>query len=129
MAKKKIPIDQHNLPAFTHIPTKESDAEIVAGTQGNRAHVQEFIHRRRRQIIVHSIIYYRFDENIVSDDTWQTWADELAAVQNQYPEFCAIGFYDNDFKDWTGATGHDLDLHTLAHVALALLNSHKERII
>ena len=40
--------------------------------------IAELINRRRRQLLVHSIIYYRFDKNIVSDSVWTEWAIELA---------------------------------------------------
>ena len=39
--------------------------------------VRERIAQRRRQILVHSIIYYRFNENIITDHTWAEWAKEL----------------------------------------------------
>ena len=66
------------------------------------------IKQRRAQMLIHSCIYYELNDNIVSDHKWQQWADELQALQEQFPECCAIGFYDNDFKDWTGATGNHL---------------------
>lgn len=124
MAKNKKGPPRHDGPAFTHLASPELDFQIIAGEQLPGIAVEEFIHRRRRQLIIHSIIYYRFDENIVSDDAWQIWADELAKVQNHYPSCCKIGFYDDDFKDWTGATGHDLDLYTLESTARALLTEH-----
>ena len=46
----------------------------------------QLINRRRRQVLIHSIIYYRFDENIISDAMWTKWAMELADLQRKYPE-------------------------------------------
>jgi hypothetical protein len=65
--------------------------------------MDELIRRRRAQMLVHSYLYYWLDTNIVSDDQWQRWADELASVP--YKE---IGFYDEAFKDWNGSTGTHL---------------------
>lgn len=68
---------------------------------------QELIRRRRAQMLIHSCIYYELNDNIVSDDTWQKWADELEQLQKQEKNH-AIGFYDTVFVDWTGATGNHL---------------------
>lgn len=67
--------------------------------------IQSFIKRRRKQVIVHSCIYYELDDSIVSDDTWQTWANELAEMQEKYPEYHKVGFYDKEFLNWDGTTG------------------------
>lgn len=39
--------------------------------------LKALIKRRRLQILVHSIIYYRFSDNIIDDATWSAWALEL----------------------------------------------------
>jgi NAD-dependent DNA ligase len=71
--------------------------------------VREIILQRRKQMAVHSCLYYMMDESIVSDDQWQRWADELERLQNAHPEFMKIGFMDSEFRDWTGATGAHLN--------------------
>jgi hypothetical protein len=68
---------------------------------------QELIRRRRAQMLIHSCIYYELNDNIVSDDTWQSWADELEQLQSKEKDI-EIGFYDSEFRDWTGATGNHL---------------------
>lgn len=70
--------------------------------------IPEIIKQRRAQMLVHSCIYYELNDNIVSDHQWQAWADELQQLQEKHPEHLEIGFYDNAFKDWTGATGNHL---------------------
>jgi NAD-dependent DNA ligase len=70
--------------------------------------IPEIIKQRRAQMLVHSCIYYELNDNIVSDHLWQKWADELQELQEKYPEHKNIGFYDNYFQDWTGATGNHL---------------------
>lgn len=61
-------------------------------------------------MLVHSCLYYDMDENLVDDHTWQKWADELTHLQEKYPEFCKINFFDREFSDWDGSTGHHLPL-------------------
>jgi hypothetical protein len=64
--------------------------------------LSEKIRQRRIQMLVHSYIYYHMDDNVVSDDKWQQWADELVELQKRKQ---TIGFYDKAFIDWTGASG------------------------
>jgi hypothetical protein len=62
--------------------------------------------QRRNQMLVHSYLYYVLDTSIVSDDTWQRWADDLVALQRQHPG--PVGFFDAAFADWDGSTGMHL---------------------
>jgi hypothetical protein len=64
--------------------------------------LSEKIRQRRIQMLVHSYLYYEMDENVVDDHKWQQWADELVELQKQKMD---IGFYDDAFRDWTGASG------------------------
>jgi hypothetical protein len=64
--------------------------------------LSEKIRQRRIQMLVHSYLYYEMDENVVDDHKWQQWADELVVLQKQKMD---IGFYDDAFRDWTGASG------------------------
>ena len=70
--------------------------------------LSEKIRQRRTQILVHSYIYYHMDTNVVSDDMWQQWADELVSLQEMWETLGMtkkINFYDEAFADWTGASG------------------------
>jgi len=66
----------------------------------------EKIKQRRSQMLIHSFLYYHMDTNIVSDNQWQEWANELQYLQELYPD--PIDFYDNVFQDWDGSTGMHL---------------------
>lgn len=78
-------------------------------TDDEKEVVKEFINRRRRQIVFHSIAYYRFGANLISDDQWDVWANELVVCQNKHPELSNQVEYMRDiFKDWDGITGYDL---------------------
>ena len=67
--------------------------------------LSEKIRQRRTQMLIHSYLYYVMDENVVDDGKWQEWADELVELQKQKKD---IGFYDETFADWSGATGTHL---------------------
>ena len=47
----------------------------------SRKSIAELLNRRRRQILVHSIIYYKMNDNLISDSTWSAWATELEELQ------------------------------------------------
>lgn len=74
----------------------------------------------RRLLLVHSHIYYRLDDSLVSDHKWQEWADYLALLQCYYG--WEAGFYDRYFEDWDGSTGYHLPSnHFIADRARRLL--------
>ena len=74
----------------------------------NDEQIIELISRRRRQILVHSYLYYEKDANLISDSTWSEWAIELVDIQNRYPSLAAQAPYYEAFKNFDGSTGFDL---------------------
>lgn len=70
--------------------------------------VVEKIRQRRRQMLVHSFLYYELDSNIIDDHTWSKWGVELAELQNQYPDIASKVEYAELFKDWDGSSGAHL---------------------
>lgn len=72
--------------------------------------LQELITRRRRQILVHSVIYYKLNETLISDSQWASWALELEQLQAQYPELAAACPYAKAFADFDHSTGMNLPL-------------------
>lgn len=66
------------------------------------------IKRRRLQILVHSIIYYKLDDNVVSDATWNRWSAELMELQKKYPNESKKAPMHEMYKDFDGSTGFDL---------------------
>ena len=67
--------------------------------------IAEKIKQRRRQMLVHSYIYYELNDNIISDSKWAQWAKELEQLQKDYPEESKQVEYYEDFKDWDGSSG------------------------
>ena len=77
----------------------------------SRKSIAELLNRRRRQILVHSIIYYKMNDNLISDSTWSAWATELEELQAEYPEIAAKEPYAKEFKDFDHSTGMNLPLN------------------
>ncbi len=64
------------------------------------------IKKLRDLMLIHSYIYYENNDSLVSDDTWQKWANELRDLQKVHGVW--FGHYDDAFRDWDGTTGHHL---------------------
>lgn len=60
----------------------------------------------QRQIIVHSIIYYELDDNVISDKEYDTMCKQLIKIQKgmKKSEYKKTEYY-YVFKDFTGETG------------------------
>ena len=59
------------------------------------------IRRMRRQILVHSIIYYRFSDNLIDDFKYDKIARELVKLQAKNPEISEkVQDFINDFRDF-----------------------------
>lgn len=70
--------------------------------------IQEKIRQRRRQLILHSFIYYVLSNNIISDAKWTQWSRELCELQQKYPKESAEVEYWSLFRDFDGSTGFHL---------------------
>lgn len=91
--------------------------------------IAELINRRRRQVLVHSVIYYNMDENIVSDSQWSLWAKELAELQDKHPDISKTCWMADEFEGFEGSSGYDLPLDDpwANNKARYLLRLHKAR--
>lgn len=73
--------------------------------------VEERIHRLRRIILLHSVLYYSMGTTLVEDAQFDAWAYELVELQKTHPEASERVYYHRDaFADFTGETGFDLPL-------------------
>jgi hypothetical protein len=61
-------------------------------------------------MLVHSCIYYKYNENIVSDNTWSRWAKELEKLQDDNPKLSNEIDWAEEFKNWDGSSGAFLPL-------------------
>lgn len=72
--------------------------------------IAELLNRQRRQILVHSVIYYKMNDNLISDSTWSRWATELEELQAKYPNIAAKVPYAEEFREFDHSTGMNLPL-------------------
>ena len=73
--------------------------------------IADEIKRLRKIILVHSVIYYRMNTNIISDFQFDKFAKLLKKLQNQYPKISEqVELYKKDFKNWDGCSGFSLPL-------------------
>lgn len=80
-------------------------------TDEEKQSIAEFINRRRRQLLVHSILYYEMNENIITDAQWTKWAVELEEIQNKHPDIAAEGYHAEAFKNFEHSSGFNLPLN------------------
>lgn len=94
--------------------------------------ILEKIRQRRRQMLVHSYIYYELNDNLISDAQWAKWAKELEQLQKDYPKESAEAEYYEDFKDWDGSSGAFLNfgenIKTVAKILLEQKNCSNQSI-
>lgn len=73
--------------------------------------VEERINRLRRQVLVHSIIYYRLGTSVIDDSVFDSRARELAQLQKDHPKQSEnVEYMREAFRDFTGETGYHLPL-------------------
>ena len=72
--------------------------------------IKELISRRRRQILVHSVIFYKLNENLIDDATWSRWALELEELQEHYPQLAMQCTLNDAFIGFDHSTGMSLPL-------------------
>lgn len=89
------------------------------------------IRQRRRQLMVHSYLYYRMNINIVSDHDYDAWALELIDLQTRYPEESEATEMYEDFKGFQMGDSYGLPIHepwvrSVAEHILAYHKAHKE---
>lgn len=91
--------------------------------------VRSRILQLRLMILVHSCLYYTYNQNLVSDYQWAEWGQELVKLQKQYPDIARRVDYHKDFQDFDPSTGFDLPYRNpeIMSKALWLLERSKKR--
>lgn len=79
-----------------------------AGVNMTSEQIAATIKQRRLQLLVHSCIYYEFNQSIVDDVTWVKWAIELEQLQMAYPVISDKVEWAEAFKDFDHSTGYNL---------------------
>lgn len=86
-------------------PTVKEDTTQIKDSESS---ISTLIKRRRRQILVHSFIYYELNQNIISDNQWSEWATELEDLQSKHPDIADKTEYAKEFKGFDHSTGANL---------------------
>lgn len=77
----------------------------------DRESIAAIIKQRRYQMLIHSCIYYKMNDNIISDHQWSSWAKELAQLQDDYPDIAKEVTLAEYFEGWNGSSGFDLPIN------------------
>jgi len=74
--------------------------------------IEDQINRCRRNIMVHSVVYYVFNDNLISDSEYDFWGQRLIFLQAAYPEASENTPYMlEEFRTFSGTTsGFNLPL-------------------
>lgn len=108
MKKRQTPVDSKTyskLGPYMKFTIKNGGEPVITTTQ-----IKELISRRRRQVLVHSVIYYKLNDNLIDDATWSKWALELEELQNRYPKIAADCPLAKEFINFDHSTGMSLPL-------------------
>lgn len=92
----------------------------------------EKLKQRRRQVIVHSCLYYEFDTPVISDEKFDSFCKDVIDLQSKLPNYSDE--FDRYFEGFDGSTGMHLagyelvcrfskEIHNLLKTAGADLNS------
>lgn len=75
--------------------------------------IEERIRQLRYNVLVHSCIYYRYNDSIISDYEYDKRAKELKMLVNKYPDIASKAVFSDIFKEWDISeclSGYDLRL-------------------
>ena len=70
--------------------------------------VRELIQRRRLQLLIHSCIYYEYNESLITDEQWKNWAVELETLQKEYKAESELAPWADAFRESDHSTGFNL---------------------
>ena len=70
--------------------------------------IADRIKQLRLSLMVHSIIYYELNDNIISDAEWSKRAKELVELQEQHPDIAETVVFADLYRGFKGDTGFDL---------------------
>lgn len=99
--------------------------------KGKDLEIAERIQQRRIQLLIHSCIYYKLNNNIVSDKKWDEWARELKTLQEHYQDIAEKVMWYDAFKDWDASTGAFLPLDDawVMQKAMLLSGTPKKKVV
>lgn len=97
-------------PCATQVQEESNPFLLYDIFSGEELAIAQKIQRRRLQMLVHSRMYYLMDHNILDDSIFNNLAQELAELQDAYPQIAKRVCFAEAFEDWDGSTGFHLPL-------------------
>lgn len=87
----------------------------------------ERINQRRRQLLVHSYLYYRLNMSTISDHQYDSFALDLIRLQTEHTEIAEEGIYPDEFRGFSMGDSYALPLGDprVQDMALRYLRSRK----
>lgn len=85
----------------------------------NDQEVLSKINQLEQQILVHSILYYRFGCSIWSDDRWNAKARELQRLVEDHQELFKQSILYEEFNGFSWVSGYDLPLYDQKYTNVA----------
>ena len=63
-------------------------------------YIVELINRKENQILIHSAIYYRFNDNLIPDWQYDSIGKDLIELAHKYPEEFKMSYHYKDFIEY-----------------------------
>ena len=85
--------------------------------------IVELINRKESQILIHSAIYYRFNDNLISDWQYDSIGKDLIELAHKYPEEFKMSYHYKDFIEYVNSdtpSGYNLQIATVEVTSKAM---------
>lgn len=85
--------------------------------------VIELINRKENQILIHSAIYYRFNDNLIPDWQYDNIGKDLIELAHKYPEEFKMSYHYKDFIEYVNSdtpSGYNLPIATVEVTSKAM---------
>lgn len=86
--------------------------------------IVSLINRRENQILIHSAIYYRFNDNLLQDYQYDSIGKDLIELAHKYPKEFEASHHYEDFIEYVNSetpSGYNLPYSTIEVTSKAML--------
>lgn len=83
----------------------------------------DLINRRENQVLIHSAIYYRLNDNLIPDWQYDNIGKDLVELAHKYPEEFKASYHYNDFIEYVNSetpSGFNLPYSTVEVTSKAM---------
>lgn len=85
--------------------------------------ILDLINRRENQILLHSCIYYKFNDNLIEDWQYDSIGRDLLELSKDYPDEFEASYHYEEFIDYVNSetpSGFNLRYSTVENVSKAM---------